>query len=55
MKYKVYHQQPNNHYINIEYTIDNWPAFIQHYEQTLTMNKERRDSAQNILIPNTKH
>ncbi len=22
MKYKVYHQQPNNHYINIEFTID---------------------------------
>lgn len=22
MKYKVYHQQPNNHYINIEYTVD---------------------------------
>lgn len=22
MNYKVYHQQPNNHYINIEYTID---------------------------------
>lgn len=23
MKYKVYHQQPNNHYINIEFTVEN--------------------------------